>query len=89
MLVPIALMRDIRGIRMTLSSSDIANLAFLELIDEGVEPPDGLDINKLADDGFVAHESRRWILTRMGLLRLQNLQSLAPSLAQSGFRRTR
>ena len=89
MLMLIAVMRDRRGIRMTLSSSDIANLAFLELIDEGVEPPDGLDINKLADDGLVTQKSRRWMLTRTGLLRLENLQSLARSLAQSSFRSTR
>jgi len=89
MLMLIAVMRDRRGIRMTLSSSDIANLAFLELIDEGVEPPDGLDINKLADDGLVTQKSRRWMLTRMGLLRLENLQSLARSLAQASFTSTR
>jgi len=71
---------------MILSSSDIANLAFLELIDEGVDPPDGLDISRLADDGLVARESRRWTLTRTGLLRLENLQSLARSLAKTGFR---
>ena len=72
---------------MTLSSSDIANLAFLELIDEGVEPPDGLDIDKLASDGLVARQACRWKLTRAGLLRLQNLQTLARSLAQKGFGR--
>ncbi len=70
---------------MTLSSSDFADLAFLELIDEGVEPPDSLDINKLADNGLVAQESRRWTLTRRGSLRLENLQSLARSLAQASF----
>ena len=70
---------------MTLSSSDFADLAFLELIDEGVEPPDGLDINKLADNGLVAQESCRWTLTRRGMLRLENLQSLARSLAQASF----
>lgn len=70
---------------MTLSSSDLANLAFLELIDEGVDPPDGLDINKLANEGLVSRQSRRWTLTRTGLLRLQNLQSLARSLAQASF----
>lgn len=71
---------------MMLSSSDFANLAFLELIDEGVEPPDGLDINKLADDGLVFQRARGWTLTRTGLLRLQNLRSLARSIAQAGHR---
>ena len=69
---------------MMLSSSDMANLAFLELIDEGVEPPDGLDIDKLANDGLVSQRSRGWMLTRAGVLRLQNLKSLARSLAQAG-----
>ncbi|MEJ7808384.1 MAG: hypothetical protein WKG03_20990 [Telluria sp.] len=71
---------------MMLSSSDFANLAFLELIDEGVEPPDGLDINKLANDGLVAHRPRGWMLTRRGLIRLENLRSLARSIAQAGYR---
>ena len=66
---------------MMLSSSDFASLAFLELVDEGVDPPDGLDIEKLARDGLVAQQSTRWSLTRIGLLRLQNLRSLARSLA--------
>lgn len=69
---------------MMLSTSEFANLAFLELIEEGVEPPDGLDINKLADDGLVAQEQKRWSLTQAGLVRLQKLRSLARSLAQIG-----
>jgi len=72
-----------------LSSSDIADLAFLELIDEGVEPPDGLDINKLADDGLVSQRSRGWMLTRTGVLRMQNLRSLARSIVQTGNRMQR
>lgn len=69
---------------MMLSSSDIADLAFLELIDEGVEPPDGLDINKLANDGLVSQRQRGWTLTRTGVLRMQNLRSLAHSIARVG-----
>lgn len=81
MIVAIADVAHLR-LMMMLSTSEFANLAFLELIEEGVEPPDGLDINKLADDGLVTQQQTQWTLTQAGLTRLQRLRSLARSFAQ-------
>lgn len=61
---------------MAVSNADLTRLIFLDCIEQGLEIPDGCDIEALYEQGLVARRPERWSLTPSGQLLLRNLRSL-------------